>query len=121
MTFKVQIIPLYGGSPFTQYEVSISKLGDKSEPGGTSEDQVMKYLTLTKKPTALRSLVKQQLSDDDIAPFANQVLTAKSWYQGRDPLVAENILREAIKMVIEGKNTIEEAINYAAQRVNQTF
>ena len=87
----------------------------------TSEQQVMAYLNKTKKPTALRNLVNQQLGDYDIKPFANQVLTAKTWYQGRNPGGAEEVFREMIRAVIEGKNTAQEAINFAAQKINQTF
>lgn len=86
-----------------------------------SEEQVKSYLTRTKKPTALRALVNEQLSDYDIRPFASQVLTAKSWYSGRNPTGMEEIFDEMIKAITSGKNTAEEAIDYAAGRVNQTF
>jgi ABC-type glycerol-3-phosphate transport system substrate-binding protein len=87
----------------------------------TSKDNVSKYLKSAKKPTALRSLVDSQLSDIDVGPFANQVLTARSWYKGRNALAAEEIFRDMISYVIEGKNTAEEAINFSAQRINQTL
>lgn len=87
----------------------------------TSESQAEKYLNKTKKPTALRSLVDKQTNDYEIAPFAKQVLTAKSWYRGRDPLVMEDIFREMIKNVVAGKSEVETAINFAASRINQTF
>ena len=87
----------------------------------SDEEQVLKYLNKARKPTALRSLVTQQLDDYDIQPFANQVLTAKSWYRGRNPQAAEEIFREMINQVVEGKNTAAEAIEFAASRVNQTF
>ncbi len=50
----------------------------------TGPDQVGTFLTATKRPTALRGLIGSQLTDPDIAPFAGQVLTAKSWYKGTD-------------------------------------
>lgn len=87
----------------------------------TSEGQAEKYLNKTKKPTALRSLVDKQINDYEIAPFAKQVLTAKSWYRGRDPLSAEDIFRTMIKNVVSGKSEIEQAINFAAGSINQTF
>ena len=85
------------------------------------EDQAIKYLKHARKPTALRALVDQQLSDYDIRPFANQVLTAKSWYHGRDALAMENVFRKMIKAVVEGKNTAQEAIDFAASQVNRTL
>ena len=87
----------------------------------TKADQVTKYLKKTKKPTALRSLINEQLADYDIRPFANQVLTAKSWYKGRQATVVEDIFKKMISVVIDGKNTAEEAINFAASQVNRTF
>ena len=87
----------------------------------SSKEQVIKYLTAAKKPTALRDLVSAQLSQPDIKPFANQVLTARSWYRGRNPLAAEEVFRQMIKAVVAGSNTAEEAINFAAQKINQTF
>jgi multiple sugar transport system substrate-binding protein len=50
----------------------------------TNADNVRPYLTATKRPTALRSLIESQLSDADVGPFAGQVLTAKGWYKGGD-------------------------------------
>jgi ABC-type glycerol-3-phosphate transport system substrate-binding protein len=42
-----------------------------------SADQVTSYLEKTNKPSALRSLISKQATDDNIGCFANQVLTAK--------------------------------------------
>jgi multiple sugar transport system substrate-binding protein len=85
----------------------------------TSEDQAVKYLNRTKKPTALRTVVNKQLNDIDIAPFAGQVLTAKTWYKGINAQAMESIFGEMIKKVIDGKNTLSEVMNYGAQRINQ--
>ena len=87
----------------------------------TDEGQVMKYLNKARKPTALRAIVAQQVGDYDIQPFVNQVLTAKSWYQGRNPQAMEEFFRQMVSLVIEGKNTATEAIEFAAKQVNQTF
>ncbi|MFH1890474.1 MAG: hypothetical protein ABIJ91_02835 [Candidatus Kuenenbacteria bacterium] len=86
-----------------------------------SENEAIKYLKKTKKPTALRALIEGQMQDADIKPFANQVLTAKTWYHGNDADAAENAFGEMIGTVLKGKNTIEEAIHYAVQKVNLTF
>ncbi|HRY63673.1 MAG TPA: extracellular solute-binding protein [Patescibacteria group bacterium] len=87
----------------------------------TSAEQAEKYLNKTKKPTALRSLVDKQANDYEIAPFANQVLTAKSWYRGRDPQAAEQIFKDMINNVVSGKTEPQEAANFAANKINQTF
>lgn len=85
------------------------------------EEQAIKYLNKTKKPTALRSLVNKQSSDVDISPFANQVLTARTWYRGKNPQAMESIFMEMIQQVIIGKNTLSEVISYGAQRINQVL
>ncbi|HOZ36765.1 MAG TPA: extracellular solute-binding protein [bacterium] len=87
----------------------------------TGSEEAEKYLNKTKKPTALRSLVEKQTNDYEIAPFAAQVLTAKSWYQGRDFQAVEVIFKEMIENVLTGKSEPEEAASFAANKVNQTL
>jgi len=88
----------------------------------TKEEQAKSYLAKTKYPTALRSLVNEQKNDDEISIFVNQVLTAKSWYQGINPQSAEAAIKEMIDSVL--KNTgeeIENIISTGAARVQQTI
>jgi multiple sugar transport system substrate-binding protein len=87
----------------------------------TSAEQARHYLKQTKKPTALRALIKEQLNDYDLKPFANQVLTAKTWYRGKQPAVMEKIFRQMITAVASGKNTAAEAIDFAVAQVNRTY
>ncbi|MFA5133383.1 MAG: extracellular solute-binding protein [Patescibacteria group bacterium] len=82
---------------------------------------VEKYLTKTKKPTALRSLVQKQSEDIDLYPFVSQLLTAKSWYKGKNATAAEDAMKQMITEVIRGTYTIPEAINLGVQKVNQTL
>ncbi len=84
-------------------------------------ENVTKYLQASEKPTALKALVNTQLDDIDIGVFAAQVLTAKSWYKGNDPLAMENIFNDLITDVVNGEITIKEGITLAAAKVNQTF
>lgn len=79
------------------------------------------YLIKTKRPTALRALISKQLEDPDLETFASQVLTAQSWYKGKNPLLMEEAFKEMIDDVIEGKKTYLEAINFAVQKINQTI
>jgi ABC-type glycerol-3-phosphate transport system substrate-binding protein len=87
----------------------------------TRAENVKSYLEKTKKPTALRSLIESQLDDLDIGIFADQVLTAKSWYRGADAVAAEKIIGEMINDVVTGKEEIEKAIETGAERVQQTI
>ncbi len=84
-------------------------------------ENVQKYLTKTKKPTALRSLIASQIEDIDLSVFASQTLTAKSWYRGIDAPATEKIFEEMIENVVAGTQTLKEAINWAQGRVNQTM
>lgn len=87
----------------------------------TKEEQAKVYLEKTKRPTALRSLVTKQKEDNEIGVFADQVLTAKSWYYGKNVQAAEDAIAEMINLV--PKNTsdkIQEITNVGAAKVQQT-
>jgi len=61
----------------------------------TQADQVSKYLTASGRVTALKALVKNQQSDA-LGVFANQVLTAKSWFHGSDFEAAKAVFKTMI-------------------------
>jgi ABC-type glycerol-3-phosphate transport system substrate-binding protein len=86
----------------------------------TKAEQAKLYLDKVKKPTALRSLINQQIDDMDIGVFANQVLTAKSWYRGIDSAAAEQIFAAMIDNAVSGSDTLDNLINLAANKVQQT-
>ena len=85
------------------------------------KDEVKKYLGKVKKPTALRSLVAEQINDADLGPFAGGLLTAKSWYRGANPDAAEAALLRMIDDVVRGRRTPEVAVRVAAEAVAQTL
>ena len=87
----------------------------------TKAEQAKTYLANAKKPTALRSLVNEQIEDLDIGVFTGQVLTAKSWYKGADSNAMEKIFAEMIDSVVLAKDRIENVINLAANKVGQTI
>ena len=86
-----------------------------------SPEQAQKYLKIARKPAALRSLLQQQTADPQLAVFANQALTAQSWYRGKNAGAQEEIFRQVIKQVVAGAITPEKAIQLAAQRVELTW
>ncbi|MBI4135869.1 extracellular solute-binding protein [Candidatus Uhrbacteria bacterium] len=83
-------------------------------------DQIIQYLETTQKPTALRALINRQLEKETTSAFAAQVLTAKSWYKGRDSQAAEQALLNAIDQTLAGGEA-REILNATATRVNQTL
>jgi multiple sugar transport system substrate-binding protein len=86
----------------------------------TSQDQVTNYLKVAKKPTALRALINSQINDFDIGVFASQVLTTQSWYKGKGPIAAENAMQEMIDLTIKSAKDINQIIDQAAAKVQQT-
>jgi len=82
--------------------------------------EAKKYLDRTGKPTALRSLIIDQQANDTIKIFADQLLTAKSWYQGRDAVVMENALKAMITAVNQS-TPLSDAVGLAAQKIQQTY
>jgi len=87
----------------------------------TEVEQVRSYLNRAKKPPALRSLVNEYIDDDDIGIFVEQVLTAKSWYRGDDSNAAELIIADMIDDAVKGEQEIENVIQLAARKVQQTI
>ena len=86
-----------------------------------NEKNVEKYLDKTKKPTALRGLIKKQSEDNDLYTFVTQLLTAKSWYKGKNADTAESAIKEMITNIISGTKTVIQAIELGVQKVNQTI
>ncbi len=79
------------------------------------------YVERVKHPTAHRALIEEQLEDFDLAPFVMGVLTAQTWYRGRNYSLVEEAFQEMVKYVVTGGKSIQDAIDYCAQRVNLTY
>lgn len=86
----------------------------------TDEETNAKYLAAARKPPALRGLIASQLEDEDLSAFAGQVLTAKTWYRGKDVNAAEEALGELIENILAGTVDPTDAIELAANKVKQT-
>ncbi len=82
----------------------------------TQKENAQKYLYATRKPPARRDLILWQKDDPDLGIFAEQVLTAHSWYQV-DNSAIETILADVIESVVLGEATVEDAINKAVSQV----
>ncbi len=78
------------------------------------------YLNKTANPAAQRDLISWQENGNDLnlAVYARQSLTAKSWYQ-KDNFAIERIFNEAIGSIILGRSTPESASNLAASQLTQ--
>lgn len=131
LNFSISKLPQIEGSPvevnFANYWVeSVSKKSKYQNESwdfiqfAAKEEQAKTYLAKTKKPTALRSLVNTQKEDDELGVFASQLLTAKSWYRGKDAVAAEAALGEMINSARQNTEKILDAINTGAAKVQQT-
>jgi multiple sugar transport system substrate-binding protein len=86
----------------------------------TDQKNVDKYLTATRKPPSLRSLMKLQVNDLELAAFGDQLPFAKSWYHGNDAIATENAFADMIKQVLTGEDP-NKVIILGATKVNQTL
>jgi len=134
LNFGVAKLPQIEGNPptninFANYWVeSVSKKSAHQAEAWdfiqfmTKAEQVKSYLDITKKPTALRSLVSEQRNDNQIGVFADQVLTAKSWYKGINATAAEEAIKEMISATLINTNDkIQNIIDATAAKVQQTI
>lgn len=87
----------------------------------TSDEQAAKYLNRAQKPTAHKNLIKGQLSDEFLGPFAEQVLLARNWYEGEDVGAMETALRELITQFTNGVSEEQRAIQNAERKIQQTY
>lgn len=83
----------------------------------TAGDGALAYLNASGRPAARKDLIEQQKSDPDRGVFAEQALSARSWYQ-IDSAAIETIFAEMIDGVNLGKQTISQALKAADARVS---
>jgi len=84
-------------------------------------EESKKILDFTKKPAARKSMIKDQLNDESVGVFASQVLSAKSWYRGKDPAVVSQAFTQMMASVLDGTLRTDQAVNDAASRVSQSY
>ena len=79
------------------------------------------YLRATNKLSALKKLLAVQQQDQKKAVFAGQLLTARSWYHGRDANRADQALRALVTGVVNNGTDPKTALNLAAQQIEATL
>ena len=82
----------------------------------TAGDGTVPYLNATARPSARRDLIDQQSSDPDIGVFAEQALTARSWFQ-IDNVAIGAIFADMIDAVNLGRSSIKDALHDAESKV----
>ena len=84
-------------------------------------EQARLFLAATGQPTALRTLVAEQIQDDNLNPFATELLTSQSWYHGTNVDAARNAFATMIADVIERGLNPFTAAETASAKVSQTL
>lgn len=87
----------------------------------TNETNVAAILEVTEEPAALRNLIEKQKEDFVLAIFANQSLTAQSWYAGTDPEAAEDEFADMITIINEGRLDTLTAVENTADKIELTY
>lgn len=131
LNFGITNIPQIQGRPadinFSRYWINTvsNKSGNINEAWDfvqfmARKKSVKAYLDKTGKPTALRSLIAEQIENDELSIFVEQLLTAQSWYRGNNASVAESAFSEMIESVSQGAD-IDKAIKLSIQKIQQTL
>jgi ABC-type glycerol-3-phosphate transport system substrate-binding protein len=87
----------------------------------TKEENAKLYLAKTKKPTALKSLISSQTDSEDLGVFAEQILSAKSWYHGKNIVTAESAIGEMINLALTVTDKLQDVLSDGANKVQQTI
>jgi len=90
----------------------------------TTPEITLDYLTASSQPTALRSLINNQIETEDMGVFAGQVLNARSWYRGYDYSESVNAMKDLIYKAfnnISSELTTLDLLDLTVRRINQTI
>ncbi len=132
LNFDIAPAPQISGSlkevNYTRYQVeTVSKKSGHPQEAwvfilyAAEAQNAQTFIERTKRPTAHRVLIEKQLEDFDLAPFVKGVLTAQTWYRGKNYSLVEESFQEMVYNVLTKEKTIDEAINYCVQKVNLTY
>lgn len=83
-------------------------------------EQVAKFLAKTERVPAVTELIATVQDDPDTGLFAQQALTARSWYHGQEPDLAVGAMSELINGVLAKPDELAELLNIAAAKINLT-
>jgi multiple sugar transport system substrate-binding protein len=83
----------------------------------SSPEGVIPYLNASERPVARRDLVEEQSIETELGVFAEQALSAFSWYQA-DNSAVETIFADMIDDINLNRASIREALSDAETKVN---
>lgn len=83
----------------------------------SGKEEAQKYINITQKPAARLDIIQEQKNNLELGVFAEQTLTAQSWYQS-DNSAIDIIIADAIENVAIGKASVSKALSDAEEKVN---
>jgi multiple sugar transport system substrate-binding protein len=83
----------------------------------TAGDGTVPYLNAASRPTARKDIIDQQKNDPDLGVFAEQALSARSWFQ-IDNVAIETIFADMIDNVNLGRQSVHDALKAAEDKVS---
>jgi ABC-type glycerol-3-phosphate transport system substrate-binding protein len=86
-----------------------------------SQKQVPKFLDSADRISALRTLIGETQQDTILGSFAQQALTAKTWYHGTQPDAAVHAFEEMVADGIAGTEVLQDVIGRAQSKVSLTI
>lgn len=87
----------------------------------SQQDQIVNYLTVTQKVPALRSLVGEVQTDPTIGVFAQQALSAQSWYHGVRPDTAQSVFADMISSAQAAAQPLQDIVNTTNNQLQLTL
>lgn len=131
LNLEIAPAPQIEGNPrvnFANYFVeSVSKKSKNPDVAwdfvnfATTPKQASVFLDATRRAPAIRSLIAARSEDPDTGVFTAQVLTAKSWYKGKDTSAVEAAFGEMIESALKGETELRDILRLGAAKVNQTL
>ena len=133
LDWDVVPVPQAQGSenPVTYANYWVAAVANKSKSKGvawqfiqemTNKNNVLDYLTATKKTTALRSLIKEQESDPTLGAFVSNLLQAKSWYHGYNFTLAQKYFLTMVNNLQTAEDSkIKNLLSEAERQIQQTY
>ncbi len=114
-------IPRYQVQTVTKKSKNINEAWDFIQFMTTRQEQAQKYVDATNRPAALRTIVNEQLTDDSIAMFAQQILTAVNWYHGDNAPAMRQAFADMITNITQNSASVIDQARTAAQKIQQTY
>jgi len=90
----------------------------------TTPEATITYLEASEQPTALLSLINNQIQSESMGVFADQVLNARSWYRGHDYNEANSAMEDLIYQAyhnVSSEFTTIDLLDLIVRRINQTI